>query len=303
MRVGVTGAGGFIGSALVSALTERGDDAVAFVRPASTSVTVATIRWDPSRGQINEGDLRREGTLDAVVNLAGAGIADHRWTAARRAEVLTSRVAATALLVEALQSRGDATFLANGSAIGYYGARGDEVITEATTRGTGFLADVSAEWEDAAAPEGSRVPVACLRSGIVLDAEGGALARQLPLFRFGLGGALGSGRQWMSPISLVDEVRAILWILDRRLAGPFNLTAPNPVTNREFTRTLGQVMIRPTLLRVPAFALGAVLGRELASEVVLASQRVVPRALEGSGFTFRHADVSSALKSALGPRH
>ena len=208
MRVGVAGAGGFLGRHLIAALIERGDEVVAFVRPGGAPFAGPQIRWDPSRHAIDDGDLERAGALDAVVNLAGVGIADHRWTPARRAEVLSSRVNATRLLVESVcASKADSPFLASASAIGYYGPRGDDVVDESSSRGTGFLSDVCAEWEDAATSGGGDRPVALLRTGIVLSANGGALARQLPLFRWGIGGTLGDGRQWMSPISLVDLVR------------------------------------------------------------------------------------------------
>lgn len=302
MRVGVTGSRGFIGTALVVALRERGDQVVAFVRPGGAPVVGDAIRWDPARGLVDEGDLRREGGLDAVVNLAGVGLAQSRWSAARRAEILSSRVATTTLLVEALAARGSGLpFLASGSAIGFYGDRGDEEVDEATARGTGFLADVCAAWESAAA-SAHGPPAALLRSGLVLGAGGGALARQLPLFRAGLGGTLGDGRQWMSPISLVDQVRAIQWVIDRQLGGPVNLTGPAPVTNREFTRALAAELRRPGLLRVPEFALAAVLGRQLSAELVLASQRVIPRVLSDSGFRFDHPDAATELRAALAPR-
>ncbi len=302
MRVAVAGAGGFLGRHLTTTLRDRGDEVVAFVRPGGAAPDGPRVRWDPSRHVLDDGDLDRAGPLDAVVNLAGVGIAEHRWTPARRAQVLSSRVNATRLLVEATGSAGpDAPFLASASAIGYYGPRGDDVVDESSSRGTGFLADVCAQWETAATKDPRR-SVAVLRTGIVLGADGGALARQLPLFRWGLGGMLGDGRQWMSPISLVDVIGSILWVIDRRVTGAVNLTMPTPVTNRDFTRSLARAVGRPAVLRVPRAALAAVLGGDLAREVVLASQRVIPGVLSDSGYPFRHLDVDSALAAALAAR-
>ncbi len=192
----------------------------------------------------------------------------------------------------------DVGFVANASAIGWYGDRGDSVLDERSTPGDGFLADVCRQWEEATSPmSASGVRLARLRTGIVLSSHGGALERQLPLFRVGLGATLGSGEQWMSPISLTDEVRAIVWILDHRLEGPVNLVAPAPVRNRDFTWALAQVLHRPSFLRVPALALRTVLGREMADELVLCSQRVEPHQLIESGFSFTSPDTLSALRS------
>lgn len=301
MRVGVTGSSGLIGTALTRALSERGDQVVRFVRPDSVRVEGLTLRWDPREGSFDEGDLERIGGFDAVVHLAGQGVADKRWTSARRREVLDSRIASTSLVVEILRaSQNPAAMLASGSAIGYYGSRGDEVLDEHSSAGDDFLADVCVRWE-AAASEVTQLgaTVATLRTGIVMSADGGALAKQLPLFRLGLGGRLGSGRQWLSPISLDDEVRAILWVIDHRLSGPFNLVAPEPVTNAAFTTALGHALHRPSVMRVPAPALRAILGSQLTNQAILASQRVVPRALSDSGFTFAHPDISSILRAVL----
>jgi uncharacterized protein (TIGR01777 family) len=301
MRVGVTGSSGFIGSALVEALNERGDEVVRFVRPTSGEHDGHVIRWDPSTGVVDDDDLRRAGGFDAVVNLAGTGIADRRWTTARKQEILTSRIASTSLLVQAITSTDAGTpVLASGSAIGYYGSRGGEVLDESSTRGEDFLAEVCVLWEQAARPlEAQGASVSYLRTGIVMSARGGALKKQLPLFRLGLGGRLSSGRQWLSPISLLDEVRAILWIIDHKVRGPVNLVAPSPLTNAAFTKALARQLRRPALAPVPALALELVLGRELASGAVLASQRIKPTALANSGFAFDHPDASSMLHWAL----
>ncbi|HVA53622.1 MAG TPA: TIGR01777 family oxidoreductase [Acidimicrobiales bacterium] len=301
MRVGVTGASGLVGHALVEALHERDDTTVIFVRPSSAPASNDTVRWDPARGVIDEGDLNRVGGLDAVVNLAGAGIGDRRWNESRKREILDSRVAATTLLVSALgELSNGGGFLANASAIGWYGSRGDENLDEASTRGEGFLSDVCVAWEKATSPlEVLGLDVAHARSGVVLSSRGGAFKKQLPLFRSGLGGRYGAGSQWMSVISLHDEVRALLWTIDHRLTGPVNLVAPQPITNREFTRVLARILRRPAALNVPSWTLRAVLGAEMADELILTSQRVTPTSLRSSNFKFEHDDANEALKWVL----
>jgi uncharacterized protein len=301
MRVGVTGASGFIGGALVTALLERGDDVTTFARPGSATSASQVIRWDPPRGLVDEGDLRVAGGFDAVIHLAGAGIADKRWSPQRKREILLSRTDSTALLVKALASLSSgAGFLASGSAIGYYGSRGDQIIEETSGRGDGFLADVCVQWEHAAEPVLSAgTKLAFLRTGIVMSRHGGALKRQLPLFQMGLGGPLSNGSQWLSPISLRDEVRAILWILDHQLTGPVNLVAPEPVKNREFTKILANEIHRPAFLRVPAIALEIALGAELSTQALLASQRVIPKNLEDSSFRFENPSSESIISEAL----
>jgi uncharacterized protein (TIGR01777 family) len=299
VRVGVTGASGLIGSALASALEERGDVVVRFVRPDSARVGADLIRWDPSRGLVDEDDLRTTGGFDAVVNLAGAGIAERRWSKLQKDAIQRSRVDATTLLVQVLRQSGTA-HLVSGSAIGIYGSRGDETLDETSSVGDDFLAQVCVAWERATATltnEGSSV--AHLRTGIVLSRGGGALRKQLPLFRLGIGGPIGSGDQWISPISLRDEVRAIVWLLERRHGGPFNLVAPAALTNRQFAVALGRQLRRPSKLRVPIGAVRIAVGPELADATVLASQRVVPSALVESGFSFESGDIASILTSAL----
>lgn len=301
MRVGVTGASGLIGRSLVAALHERGDTTVRFVRPSSSEPASNTVRWDPARGAIDEDDLTRVGALDAVVNLAGAGIGDRRWSASRKREILNSRVSATTLLVEALGGLSNGGgFLANASAVGWYGSRGDEVLDEASPRGAGFLSDVCVTWELATSPlEAKGVGVAHLRSGVVLSAKGGALRKQLPLFRSGVGGRFGAGDQWMSIISLIDEVRALLWTIDHHLTGPVNLVAPQPITNGSFTHELARVLHRPALFNLPKPVVKAVLGGEMAEELILVSQRVVPEKLHSSGFTFENSDARASLEWVL----
>jgi hypothetical protein len=304
MQVGITGSSGFIGTALIKALHDRGDDVVRFVRPESATDEGRVIRWDPSRRLIDEGDLSRAGGFDAVINLAGAGIGDKRWSTSRKQQILRSRVDSTTLLVEALRSMSTGTaVLASGSAIGYYGSRGDEVLDESSTPGNDFLAQACVQWENAASALLERgATVAILRTGITMGEGGGALKRQLPLFRLGVGGPLSTGKQWLSPISLVDEVRAILWIVDRRVSGPVNLTCPSPLTNSQFTRELAKSLHRPAVMRIPALALKVALGSQLTRDVVLASQRVVPLVLSEGGFVFNNPDLHAIISEVVRPR-
>jgi hypothetical protein len=300
VRVGVTGSSGLIGRSLVGALRERGDTIIPFVRPTTTTLGGDLVRWDPERGLVDDGDVKRAGGFDAVVHLAGAGIGDRRWSAKRRTEILTSRVQSTSVLVRALRDVPDGVKLfASASAIGWYGSRDDELLDETSTRGSGFLSDVCQAWEDGALAFQGRGTVALLRTGLVMSPSGGVLKTQLPLFRLGLGGRYGSGAQWMSPISLVDEVRAILFVLDHEIAGPVNLTAPHAITNRDYTRELARELRRSAILPVPKPALRLALGTEMANELVFASQRVVPAVLQESGFTFEHPDAVATIHWAL----
>jgi uncharacterized protein (TIGR01777 family) len=298
--VAVTGSTGLVGAALTVALARGGHRVVRLVRSGTATQAPGehTVRWDPGRGTIDAAGL--EG-VDAVVHLAGESIASGRWTAAKRRRIRDSRVGATRVLAEALArlERPPATLVA-ASAVGYYGDRGDEVLREESAPGGGFLADVCREWEAAAAPAARRgLRVVHMRIGMVLAATGGALAALLPPFRLGLGGPVGSGRQWMSWISLDDLVRAILHALaTASLAGPINAVAPAPVTNREFARTLGRVLRRPAVLPLPAVAARLLLGR-MADELLLASARVVPARLEAAGFTFGDATLERALRRLL----
>lgn len=297
MRILISGASGMIGTALQSALRVRGHTPVPLSRnPAPGSLAV---RWDPAGGEIDPADLRG---IEAVVHLAGEGIADSRWTDEQKARILDSRTKGTSLLAEAVAAMDDppAAFV-SGSAIGYYGDRGDELLDETSPPGDDFLADVCVRWEacaQLAAAAGIRT--CTVRTGIVLDARQGALAKQLLPFKLGVGGRLGSGEQWQSWITLEDEVRAICHLLlDSALSGPVNLTAPNPVRNREFTSTLGRVLRRPTLLPIPTFAPSLLYGRELVEALLLVSQRVEPSALEADGFEHRHRDLEPALRAVL----
>jgi uncharacterized protein len=295
--VAVTGASGLIGRALVRRLEDLGHSVRRVVRSGGGGAD--EVRWDPMVGMIDSAALAG---VDAVVNLAGEGIGDHRWTAAHKQRVRASRVTGTTVLAEAM-ARLDPrpSVLVNGSAVGFYGDRGDEELTETSGAGTGFLPEVVQAWEAATRPAAQAgIRTVCCRTGIVLSADGGALAKQLPLFRFGLGGRLGSGRQWLPWISIDDEVGAIVHLLTADVDGPANLSAPAPVTNAEFTRVLGRVLGRPTFLSVPAFGPRLLLGRELADELLFSSARMVPDCLVASGYRFTHPDLEGALRAVLG---
>ncbi len=300
MKIAITGATGFLGRALVAALQERGDTPILFSRTQTAGRNV--VRWQPAAGEVNREDLTRVGSIDAFIHLAGAGIADKRWTASRKKEILDSRTDGTALLANTITGlEVPPAVVLSGSAIGYYGSRGDDILTETSSRGEGFLADVCEAWENAALPiQEAGITLTWLRTGIVMGADGGALKKQLPLFKAGVGGRLGSGRQFLSPISLHDEIQAILFLLDNNIAGPVNLVAPEPLTNRAFTAALGAVLHRPAIAAVPRLALDIALGSELVSEALMASQRVTPAALEANGFVFQDRTIDQILKSALG---
>jgi hypothetical protein len=292
VRLIVTGSSGLVGRALVAEARRRGYDVTPLVRRAPQA---GEARWDPESEWI---DARLIEGADAVVNLAGAGIGDRRWSKTRRTVVVSSRVQSTALLARTLSALDrPPTVLLSASAVGFYGDRGDEELTEDSSPGTGFLARLCVAWERATEEAvQSGIRVVRWRSGVVLSSSGGALARMLPLFRLGLGGVLGHGSQWLSWISERDAVHAMLFALDdASIRGPVNGCAPNPVTNREFTRTLGLALNRPTVATVPRVALGAVLGRELAAEMPLASQRALPARLVAAGYRFEHPTVAEAL--------
>jgi uncharacterized protein len=300
MRIAITGSSGLIGGGLARSLEADGHEVVRVVRGAAGPGPDA-VRWDIEHGDIDAPGL--EG-LDGVVHLAGEGIAEKRWTDDQKRKILESRTKGTRLLADALASL-DAKprVLVSGAAIGVYGNRGDEQLTEASAPGTGFLAEVVVAWEAAAAPaEGAGIRVPRIRTGIVLDPHGGVLERLARLCRFGILGTLGSGKQWMSWISLADEVAAIRYLLapECDLRGPINLTAPSPVTNEVFTKALGRVLHRPTILPVPRFGPKLLLGSELAESLLYEGQRVLPDALLDAGFEFRHADLEPTLDDLLG---
>jgi uncharacterized protein (TIGR01777 family) len=245
-------------------------------------------------------DIDQIGGIDAIVHLAGAGIADRRWTSARRREILESRVSGTSTLARWMSTSTDAPkIFLSGSAIGLYGNRGDDVLTEESGPGSGFLADVCREWEAAArAVSDDRVRLATLRTGIVMSPLGGALKKQLPLFRLGLGGRLGDGQQWMSPISLRDTVGAIIHLVENDGVGPINLVAPEPARNVEVTQAIARAVRRPALFPVPRMALAVALGAECADEMLMTSQRIIPQQLLRIGYQFADPTVSHIMEWA-----
>ncbi len=297
MKVLITGATGFVGSPLVDLLTQAGDQVVRISRRSAPGKD--SIQWNPAAGRLEAASL--EGA-DAVVHLAGESIAAGRWTAAQKARIRDSRVLGTRLLAESLArlSRRPKV-LVSASAIGYYGNRGDERLDESSASGTGFLPEVCREWEAAAKPAADcGIRVVQLRIGLVLAPGGGALAKMLPPFQMGVGGIIGDGRQYMSWIALNDLVAVIRHaLITGNLAGPVNAVAPQAVTNREFTKTLGHVLGRPTILPMPAFAARLAFG-EMADELLLSSARVEPRNLLASRYVFRHPELESALRFLLG---
>jgi uncharacterized protein (TIGR01777 family) len=289
-RVAITGASGLIGSALSAFLSARGDDVVHLVRREPR--TSSEVGWDPASRTLQPGDLSG---LTAVVHLAGAGLAAHRWTPAYKQEILASRVNGTATIATALADLGEPIALVSGSAIGAYGDRGEEILTEDSQPGEGFLADVVRAWEAATAPAADAgLRVVHARTGLVLTPDGGAMERVLPLARFGLAGRLGTGRQYWSWITLHDELRALTHLIDADLVGPVNLVSSQPLRQGEVMKALGAQLGRPAVLPAPALALRVVLGA-FASDV-LASQRVLPSALTASGFVFDHDTIEAAMR-------
>jgi uncharacterized protein (TIGR01777 family) len=289
-KIAVTGASGLIGSALVAQLKIEGHQVQKIVRrPARTSDEVS---WNPIKGEI---DLQALEGVDAVFHLAGAGVGDKRWTAAYRSEILNSRLLGTTTIATACEQLQPDVFI-TASAIGYYGETGDRADTETDRGGSDFLSIVCREWESVAdlAPS---IRTIKLRTGLVLDPTGGALGRMIPLFKFGLGGKLGSGKQWWSWITLHDQIRAMIFLMNSKIEGAVNLTSPNPVTNQEFTAALAMALKRPAIFPAPAFALRAVLGGF--STEVLGSKKVIPKVLVDNKFEFDYPHVSSALTTLV----
>jgi len=299
MDVVVTGSNGFIGSALLQALVASGHRPIPALRTERIPRGVDAVAWNPDAGFLDPGALEGVG---AVVHLAGIGIGDARWTDARKTAILESRAGPTRVLAETLARLANPpSVLVSASAIGYYGDRGDELLTEQSGSGDDFVAAVCVQWEAATRPAtDAGIRVVTMRTGLVLAPHGGLLKRLLLPFRLGAGGRLGSGRQWMSWISLDDDLRAIEHALETpALHGPVNLTAPNPVTNADFTETLGRVLHRPTVVSTPLLPLKARYGRELVEHLLLASQRVSPERLDATGFTPTQPALESALRQML----
>lgn len=297
MRIAVTGSSGLVGSQLTPFLEGGGHEVIRIVR--RTPRNDLEVRWEPERGVLDASSL--EG-IDAVIHLAGEGIADGRWNEAKKRRILETRVEPTKLLARAMASMSNPPkVLVSASAIGYYGDRGDEPLDETSTVGNSFLADVCAGWELATEPAAQAgVRVVNGRIGIVLTPQGGALKPMLLPFKLGAGGVMGNGRQYWSCISLDDLIGSLTHcVLTDSLHGPVNLVCPEPVTNREFTKTLAKVLRRPAFLPMPAFAVRLLLG-EMADALILASTRVTPTRLLDSGYSFRHPTVESALRHVLG---
>jgi len=300
VKVAVTGSTGLIGTALVASLRGDGHEVVRVVRgDGAGGADGPTVRWDLDRRTIDAAGL--EG-LDAVVHLAGEGIADKRWTDAQKRRVLESRTVGTSLLAETLAALSSPpAVLLSGSGIHVYGDRGDEVLPETAGTGTLFLSEVCQAWEAAAQPAiDAGIRTAFLRTSMVLDGHGGALGKLLRLFRAGLGGRLGKGRQWMPWIAIDDEVGAIRFLLEHDVAGPVNLVAPGVVTNATFTKVLAKVLHRPAVLPVPEFGPSLLLGRDLAHELLFTSVRAEPHVLDAAGYRFAHPELEGALRAVLG---
>ena len=289
-RIAITGASGLIGSALVGHLKSEGHTVQRLVRRAT--VAPDEIQWDPKTGYVDVEALRG---VDAVIHLAGVGVGDKRWTKRYKSEILNSRLLGTTAIANAVAEVKPQVFI-SASAIGWYGDSGNRAVVESDSVGNDFLAAVCREWEGAADLAGD-VRTVKLRTGLVLDPTGGALGRMLPLFRFGLGGKLGSGKQWWSWITLHDVVRAIIFALEHPIAGPVNLTTPNPVTNQEFTAALARAMNRPALFPAPAIALKIALGGF--SSEVLGSKKVMPNALSDAGFLWDYPHITNALTALI----
>lgn len=297
MRILISGSHGLVGSALIELLTRNGHEIVRLVRHEPKS-GAAEVLWNPEKGTIDK--ERLEG-FEAVVHLAGENIAEGRWTSEKKRAILESRVKGTTLLSETLATlKTPPAVLLSATAIGYYGNRGDELLTETSAPGNDFLAHVCQQWENATKPASEKgIRTVLSRFGIILDANGGALAKMLTPFQMGVGGRIGNGKQWMSWIALDDVAGAIQFMLrDRFVNGPVNFVAPHPVTNAEFTKTLGSVLSRPTFIPVPAFGVRLAFG-EMADALLLSSQRVVPEVLQARGFAFAWPRLELTLKHLL----
>ena len=290
MRIAVTGSTGMIGTALVGQLKAEGHTVLRLVRRKPNSAE--EVQWDPAAGTI---DLAALEGVDAVIHLAGAGVGDKRWTPKYRATILNSRLLGTTTIANAVTALKPKVFI-SASAIGFYGETGNRAVVETDRGGEEFLSSVCREWE-AAADLATGVRTVKIRTGLVLDPTGGALGRLLPFFRLGIGGKLGSGKQWWSWITLHDEIKAIIHCLNTDISGPVNLTSPNPVTNQEFTGTLARALHRPALFPVPGIALKILVGG-FASDI-LGSAKVLPKALQDSGFVWDYPHLTTALEALI----
>ena len=288
MRIAIAGASGLLGTATSAHLQASGHQVLALVRRPAGALDERS--WNPDEGQISGPGLS---DVDAVINFCGTGVADERWTEQRKDELRSSRLNSTTTIATALDPSGRCQRFLNGSAIGFYGDTGETVVDENTPRGGGFLAALVADWEEAA--HTAPVPTAYLRTGQVLTEQGGFLGKQRLLFQFGLGGRIGSGRQFLSWIHIDDYTRGVARLLTSKLTGPVNLTSPNPVTNNQFTEAYAQAMNRPALIPMPLPALRLLFGSELVDEALLSGTRVQPRRLLDEGFTFDHPQLSEAL--------
>jgi uncharacterized protein (TIGR01777 family) len=289
-RIAITGASGLIGSALVGHLKSEGHTVQRLVR--RTPVSPDEVQWDPKSGYVDLDALRG---VDAIIHLAGAGVGDKRWNKKYKAEILNSRLMGTTTIANAVTELQPDVFI-SASAIGWYGESGNRAVVESDKCGDDFLAAVCREWE-AAADLAQNTRTVKIRTGLVLDPTGGALGKMLPLFRFGLGGKMGNGKQWWSWITLHDLIRAITFMLESDTSGPVNLTAPNPVTNQEFTSALARAMHRPALFPAPAIALKLALGGF--SSEILGSKKVVPAALSEAGFEWDYPHITNALTALV----
>lgn len=295
MKIAITGSSGLIGTALVSAITARGDTPIRIVR---ANPGPDEVLWDIEAGTI---DVDKLDGVDAVVHLAGEGIGEARWSPEQKKRITESRTLSTALLAESLAGlESPPSVFVSGSATGFYGDRGSAEMTEQSEPGEGFLVDVVLAWEQAAQPAiAAGIRTAFIRTGVVLSKDGGALKEQLPFFKAGIGGKIGDGSQYWSWISIQDHIGAVLHIIDGDLSGPVNLTSPNPVTNKEFTTALGRALGRPTFLPTPKFAVDLRLGKEAAKEMLFWSTRVLPTVLSDSGYQFQHPTIGEAFEAAL----
>jgi uncharacterized protein (TIGR01777 family) len=289
-RIAITGASGLIGTALVGHLKSEGHTVQRLVRRAP--LTADEVQWNPQTGLVDLEPLRG---VDAIIHLAGVGVGDKRWNKKYKSEILNSRLLGTTAIANAVAELKPQVFI-SASAIGWYGESGNRAVVETDRAGDDFLAAVCREWEGAADLAGETRTVK-IRTGLVLDPTGGALGKMLPLFRLGLGGKMGNGKQWWSWITLHDQIRAIVFVLENPISGPVNVTAPNPVTNQEFTSALARAMHRPALFPAPAIALKIALGGF--SSEILGSKRVIPQVLQEAGFTWDYPHISDALSQLV----